>query len=50
MEAALGDPNSLPSLRIREIQFQLTLRVRGAPDETLPAFDGSLEAPHVGKA
>ena len=50
MEAALGDPNSLPSLRIREIQFQLALRVRGAPDETLPAFDGSLEAPHVGKA
>jgi len=50
MEAALGDPNSLPSLRIREIQFQLTLRVRGAPDETLPAFDGSLEAPHVSKA
>ena len=50
MEGALGDPNSLPSLRIREIQFQLTLGVRGAPDESLPAFDGSLEAPHVGPA
>jgi len=50
MEAALGDPNSLPSLRIREIQFQLTLHVSGAPDESLPAFDGSLEAPHVGPA
>jgi uncharacterized protein YlxW (UPF0749 family) len=50
MEAALGDPNSVPSLRIREIQFQLTLRVSGAPDESLPAFDGSLEAPHVGAA
>jgi len=50
MEAALGDPNSLPSLRIREIQFLLTLIVRGAPDESLPAFDGSLEAPHVGPA
>src|SRR5207249_265510 len=30
MEAALGDPNSLPSLRLREIQYQLTLGVRGA--------------------
>ncbi len=50
MEGALGDSNSLPSLRIREIQFQLTLGVRGAPDESLPAFDGSLEAPHVGPA
>src|SRR5437773_1474816 len=50
MEAALGDPNSLPSLRLREIQYQLTLGVRGAPDESLPAFDGSLEAPHVGPA
>ena len=50
MEAALGDPTSVPSLRIREIQFQLTLRVSGAPEESLPAFDGSLEAPHVGPA
>jgi uncharacterized protein YlxW (UPF0749 family) len=50
MQAALGDPNNLPSLSIREIQFQLTLSVRGAPDESLPAFDGSLEAPHVGPA
>jgi len=50
MEAALGDPNSLPSLRLREIQYQLTLGVRGAPNESLPAFDGSLEAPHVGPA
>ena len=50
MEAALGDPNNLPSLGIRQIQFELTLRVRGAPDESLPAFDGSLEAPHVGPA
>src|SRR6266513_2301333 len=50
MEAALGDANSLPSLRLREIQYQLSLGVRGAPDESLPAFDGSLEAPHVGPA
>ena len=47
MEAALGDPNAGPGLRIREIQFGLALRVSGAPDESLPAFDGSLEAPHV---
>ncbi len=50
MEAALGDANSLPSLRLREIQYQLRLGVRGSPDESLPAFDGSLEAPHVGPA
>ncbi len=59
---ANGPPGSDPSgqgrnlvtyqdvLRLREIQYQLTLGVRGAPNESLPAFDGSLEAPHVGPA
>ncbi|HEV2217829.1 MAG TPA: DUF881 domain-containing protein [Candidatus Dormibacteraeota bacterium] len=50
MEAALGDANSVPSLRIREIQFGLALHVSGGPNESLPAFDGSLEAPHVSAA
>jgi uncharacterized protein YlxW (UPF0749 family) len=48
MEAALGDPNLLPSLRVRQVQFDLGLKVTGAPDITLPAYDASLEIPHVG--
>jgi len=50
MEAALVDPALLPSLRVRQAQFQLTLHVTGAPDESLPAYDASLEAPHVSAA
>jgi uncharacterized protein YlxW (UPF0749 family) len=50
MESALGDTNNLPSLRLRQIQFQLAIRVTGAPDETLPAYDAGLETPHVGPA
>jgi uncharacterized protein YlxW (UPF0749 family) len=49
MEAALGDPNLLPSLRIRQVQFELGLKVIGAPDIALPAYDASLEIPHVGQ-
>jgi uncharacterized protein YlxW (UPF0749 family) len=48
MQAALQDPSALPSLRIRQIQFQLGLTVTGAPDVSLPAYDASLETPHVG--
>ena len=48
MEAALEDPTMLPSLRVRQIQFGLGLRVTGAPDIPLPAYDASLEIPHVG--
>ena len=47
MEAALNDPAALPSLRVRQAQFQLTLVVTGAPNESLPAYDAGLEAPHV---
>lgn len=47
MEAALEDPTSLPSLRVRQAQFQLSLHVTVEPDESLPAYDASLEAPHV---
>ncbi len=50
MEAALEDPAQLPSLRVRQIQFNLGLKVTGAPDEALPAYDASLEIPHVGPA
>jgi uncharacterized protein YlxW (UPF0749 family) len=50
MEAALEDPAQLPSLRVRQIQFGLGLKVTGAPDLPLPAYDASLEIPHVGPA
>jgi uncharacterized protein YlxW (UPF0749 family) len=50
MEAALGDPNQLPSLRVRQVQFNLTVEVTGGPDESLPAYDASLETPDVSPA
>jgi uncharacterized protein YlxW (UPF0749 family) len=50
MEAGLQDPAQLPSLRVRQIQFELGLKVTGAPDVALPAYDASLEIPHVGPA
>jgi len=50
METALDDPNLLPSLRVRQLQFGLGVKVMGAPDVSLPAYDASLEIPHVGPA
>lgn len=50
MEAALEDPTSLPSLRVRQAQFQLALHVTVQPDESLPAYDAALETPHVSPA
>jgi len=50
METALDDPNLLPSLRVRQLQFGLGVKVTGAPDVSLPAYDASLEIPHVGPA
>jgi uncharacterized protein YlxW (UPF0749 family) len=47
MEAALLDPNSLPSLRVRQVQFDVGVKVAGSPDISLPAYDASLEAPHA---
>jgi uncharacterized protein YlxW (UPF0749 family) len=47
METALQDTSALPSLRVRQIQFQITLTITGAPDLALPAYDASLETPHV---
>jgi uncharacterized protein YlxW (UPF0749 family) len=48
MEAALNDPGGLPDIRAREVQFQLQINFRGAPDLALPAYDSSLDTRHVG--
>jgi uncharacterized protein YlxW (UPF0749 family) len=47
MEAALNDPSAVPDMRARQVQFQLGLTFGGSPDVTLPAYDSSLEVPHV---
>lgn len=47
MEAALNDPSGVPDIRARVVQFELQLSFRGGPDMTLPAYDSSLEIPHV---
>jgi uncharacterized protein YlxW (UPF0749 family) len=48
METALNDPSAVPDIRAREVQFQLRLTFAGGPDMMLPAYDSSLEIPHVG--
>jgi uncharacterized protein YlxW (UPF0749 family) len=47
MEAALNDSSAVPDMRARQVQFQLGLTFGGSPDVTLPAYDSSLEVPHV---
>jgi uncharacterized protein YlxW (UPF0749 family) len=47
MVAALDDPSSLPDLRDRQVRFQIGLTVIGSPDVKLPAYDSSLQIPHV---
>jgi len=47
MEAALNDPSAVPDIRARQVQFQLGLTFGGSPDLALPAYDSSLEVPHV---
>jgi uncharacterized protein YlxW (UPF0749 family) len=47
MEAALNDPSAVPDIRAREVQFQLQIHFIGGPDMMLPAYDSSLEIPHV---
>jgi uncharacterized protein YlxW (UPF0749 family) len=47
MEAALNDPSAVPDIRAREVQFQLQLTFHSGPDVNLPAYDSSLEIPHV---
>ena len=48
MQAALQDPSALPSLRVRQVQYDVMIKVTGSPDLSLPAYDASLEATHAG--
>jgi uncharacterized protein YlxW (UPF0749 family) len=50
MLAALDDPSALPSIRAREVEFNLHLTFFGSPDVSLPAYDSSLQIPHVAQA
>jgi uncharacterized protein YlxW (UPF0749 family) len=50
MVAALDDSSSLPSIRAREIEFNVRLTFFGSPDVFLPAADSSLEVSHVAPA
>ena len=47
MQAGLGDPAALAGIRAREVEFQMTLSIQGLPDIALPAYDSSLQVPHV---
>ena len=47
MAAALDDGSNLPGVRARQVQFQLHLTFEGMPDISLPAYDSSLQIPHV---
>ena len=47
MAAALVDHANLPGVRARQVQFQLHLTFEGLPDIALPAYDSSLQVPHV---
>jgi len=47
MVTALDDPSSLPDLRDRVVRFQVVMAVSGSPDVKLPAYDSSLQIPHV---
>jgi uncharacterized protein YlxW (UPF0749 family) len=47
MEGALADPSALPDIRARQVEYQLKLTFTGSPDLSLPAYDSSLQIPHV---
>ena len=47
MNAALDDSSALPSIRAREVEFNLHLTFFGSPDLALPAADSSLQVPDV---
>jgi uncharacterized protein YlxW (UPF0749 family) len=47
MVVALDAPSALPDLRDREVRFQIVLTISGKPDVRLPAYDSSLQIPHV---
>lgn len=50
MAAALDDPSTLPDIRARAVRFQLALTFSGSPDLRLPAYDSSLQIPHLNVA
>ena len=47
MQEALDDPSALPDIRARQVQFQVHLTLEGSADVSLPAYDSSLQIPHV---
>lgn len=47
MQEALDNPDVLPDIRGRQVQFQLHLTFEGLPDISLPASDSSLQTSHV---
>lgn len=47
MESALDDPSVLPDIRARQVEFDLHLTFQGSADLVLPAYDSSLQIPHV---
>lgn len=50
MLTALDDPSALASIRAREVEFNLHLTFFGSPDVSLPAYDSSLQIPHVAQS
>jgi uncharacterized protein YlxW (UPF0749 family) len=50
MQAELSDQSALPGIRAREVEFELSLSFQGLPDISLPAYDSSLQVPHVAAA
>jgi uncharacterized protein YlxW (UPF0749 family) len=50
MFAALDDSSALPSIRAREVEFNVHLNFFGSPDVSLPAADSSLQVHHVSPA
>ena len=47
MVEALADKSALPDVRARQVQFQIQLVFRGSSDISVPAYDSSLQIPHV---
>jgi len=47
MMEALADPSTLPDIRARQVRFSLSVKFDGSPDVQLPAYDASLQIPHL---
>jgi len=50
MSDALADPSALADIRAREVQFQLDMTFAGSSNVEVPAYDSSLQVPHVSPA